>query len=136
MKKLQLLVTLTFSEEIGNNPQTEEQIRINVFDAIKRQADYVGITPDEVNGYIESIQVRPRILGSDWIEVHHEIVAHMSRCEDTNETIQKIMNEQGRGGLWELAEELTDKFMELHNEHLNDGELLVKLSEFLDEELV
>lgn len=55
---------------------------------------------------------------SSWQETHFEVVKEITR-EDENgeyfhESVAEIHLDNGIGGLWELAEELTDKFEKEH----------------------
>jgi len=48
---------------------------------------------------------------SNWIETHHEVVSHLVLTEGFPESkAAKTMQDQGTGGVYELAEALTDKF--------------------------
>lgn len=48
----------------------------------------------------------------DWIETHHEIVAAitLSLHNDEDTAFREVNETQGTGGIWELAEKLTDEF--------------------------
>ena len=47
----------------------------------------------------------------------------------------KVLEAQGRGGLYELAKELTDKFENKYKGKEWDGEFFDTINEFLEEEL-
>jgi hypothetical protein len=49
--------------------------------------------------------------------------------------LEKIESTQGRGGMWEFAEKLTDEFMELYKDFVWDGEFFDKIDEFLNSKL-
>lgn len=47
---------------------------------------------------------------SDYLETHYVISTFIERNQDTVESLEKINNELGRGGLWDLAQQLTTEF--------------------------
>jgi hypothetical protein len=46
---------------------------------------------------------------SDYLETHYEVVAYFYNNQE-NEFLLSVENDKGRGGMWELAEELTNQF--------------------------
>jgi hypothetical protein len=68
-----------------------------------------------------------------WQETHFEIVRYLISTEDIEDTISgKRRVEQGIGGLYEIAEELTDQF---ENSHIGvgwDGDFFDSLDAFLE----
>jgi hypothetical protein len=74
-----------------------------------------------------------------WCETNFEIVKAIT--EDLNKpepfftVLQKRLNEQGTGGLYELAQDLTDKFEEKFKDHIWDGEFFDEIENFIHEEL-
>lgn len=50
-----------------------------------------------------------------WHETHYEIVQHLTQTLDNDESMAYKRQEiQGHGGLYELAQELTDEFEKLY----------------------
>lgn len=49
--------------------------------------------------------------------------------------VKRRYDAQGRGGVWELAEKLTDKFEKLNEDREWNGEYFDELEDFLTEEL-
>lgn len=50
---------------------------------------------------------------TEYLETHFEIVAYLTRREDEARTLSKFTHEvKGVGGMYELAKELTDEFIE------------------------
>lgn len=47
---------------------------------------------------------------SCYLETHYVISSFIDRNEDSIESLEKINNELGRGGLWDLAQQLTTEF--------------------------
>jgi hypothetical protein len=79
-------------------------------------------TPDFPNGF------------QSWMETHYEVVAHITQLTDVEGSIpNKRMEEQGTGGLYELAEELTNQFEELHKGREWDGEFFDEVCRFLEQ---
>jgi hypothetical protein len=68
-----------------------------------------------------------------WMETHHEIVVfiagRLSADEDDCE-IWYRMNEQGTGGIYELAEDWTDEFEIKHKGHVWDEGYFDTIEEF------
>lgn len=76
----------------------------------------------------------------DWIEVHFEVVAKIIQViqidqEHYDTVVHRRHSEQGRGGLYELAEELTDEFQEQYGNHTWDGDFFDVIEDFLNEKL-
>lgn len=74
----------------------------------------------------------------DYLETHFEIVAAIIQQFETVGTSDVVFSRfesRGRGGLWELAEELTDEFQALYKDQEWDGEWLDVLYAFLNEKL-
>jgi hypothetical protein len=76
---------------------------------------------------------------ANWKETYFEIVAAITLDMESGRATDGVCAEraasQGRGGLWELAEELTKKFEVLHKGRIWDGEYYDALDSFLTEEL-
>ena len=77
----------------------------------------------------------------DWQETHFEIVHAITQADmngDSN-TVNRLQEEQGHGGLYELAQELTDKFELMHEGKEwgidNDTQYFDAMEEFLTKEL-
>jgi hypothetical protein len=71
----------------------------------------------------------------NWHETHFEIVkAIVLTPEDAYNKVTNTECMKGTGGLYELAEELTNKFEELHKGREWDGEYFDTLEEFLEQE--
>ncbi len=68
----------------------------------------------------------------NWHETHYFICVHVDQTEELEGTIAYRRREQhGTGGLWELAEELTDEFEKLHEGRAWDGEWMDELEQWL-----
>jgi hypothetical protein len=76
---------------------------------------------------------------TDWIETYFEIVSVIATELNKDITVSKVIQDryfaQGRGGMYELAEELTDKFQKLHGNTEWDGEFFDTIEVFLQTEL-
>lgn len=73
-----------------------------------------------------------------YLETYYEIVDSISFSIDTDKEpskIYEVQQQQGRGGLYELAKELTDKFENLNKGREWDGEFFDEIDEFLNKEL-
>jgi tRNA uridine 5-carbamoylmethylation protein Kti12 len=69
-----------------------------------------------------------------WIETHHEIVSAIAislHLDEPDTMFIKRNEEQGTAGLYELAEELTDKFELLNKDREWDGEFFDEIEEFI-----
>lgn len=79
---------------------------------------------------------------SEYLETYYEIVAFITACEyqqNTSKLIDgmiklksSVEQEKGIGGLYELAEDLTDKFMKQYEDYTFDGDYFEKLEEYFD----
>lgn len=75
---------------------------------------------------------------NSWMETHHEVVEAITlnlSKERYEGEVKRRYDAQGRGGIWELSEELTDKFEKLNKDREWDGDYFDELEEFLTEEL-
>ena len=76
---------------------------------------------------------------ADWIETHFEMVAgiavEMIKEPVLSTVISKRYEDQGRGGMWELAEEMTNKFIEQNKDKVWDGEFFDEIESFIESEL-
>lgn len=115
MKTLNLNLDLTFSGEVSDTGVNE--VIKNVADALKSKIQNDGISPDESDVFTEKIEVKKARTFtngfSSWIETFYEmtqaITMEMSKDNPIG-TVGERHEAQGHGGLYELAEELTDKF--------------------------
>ncbi len=75
---------------------------------------------------------------TSWHETHYEIVQAIT-IEQTKEQPQGLAQErhdaQGHGGLYELAQELTDEFENKNKDREWDGEFFDEIDSFLKEKL-
>lgn len=79
---------------------------------------------------------------SEYLETYYEIVAFITECEHfhfPSNTAKKLLElkhsveiTKGIGGLYELAEDLTDKFMKQYENYTFDGDYFEKLEEYFD----
>ena len=74
---------------------------------------------------------------SSWQETHFMIVEAIVKSESNMGSIANERSEtQGLGGLFELAEDLTNKFeQDLLLESINDGEWTERIEEFITKNL-
>lgn len=81
---------------------------------------------------------------TSWMETHHEIVAaitetlfvgRMEKERQTISVVSKRYSEQGKGGMYELAEELTDEFEKMNEGREWDGEFFDEIEEFINQKL-
>lgn len=71
---------------------------------------------------------------TSWMETHHEVVEHLTLLAYVeNSKVWKRIEEQGRGGLYELAEELTDKFEAENKGKEWDGDYYEAIQDFLND---
>ena len=91
---------------------------------------YAGNTTKYPNGF------------TSWMETHHEVVTEITNALTADELepefknkATRIREEQGTGGIYELAEELTDKFEQLNKGREWDGEFFDEINEFMRIEL-
>ena len=74
-----------------------------------------------------------------WQETHFEVVngitKELRKDVFTSKVIEKRHEEQGTGGMYELAEELTDEFELLNKGRMWDGEFFDEIDEFLKKKL-
>lgn len=67
-----------------------------------------------------------------WQETHFEVVSFISLNRDENFKLEEIVANQGTGGLYELAEQLTDEFEKLNENMEWDGEFFDAIELFLN----
>jgi hypothetical protein len=75
---------------------------------------------------------------TSWHETHFEVVSAISRevfSDCPRGVVSQTIASQGTGGLYELAESLTDKFEGMHKGRSWDGEFFDEMVRFLDAEL-
>ena len=77
---------------------------------------------------------------ASWMETHHEIVSaiaiDLNRCTPWSKRLLEISESQGTGGIYELAEELTDKFEKKYEGKEWDGDFFDVIEVFIDKELL
>lgn len=72
-----------------------------------------------------------------WQETHFEVVSFINNPDNTNSPIiQKVYEENGTGGMYELAENLTNEFEELNKDKKWDGEFFDEIYSFLFDKLI
>lgn len=71
---------------------------------------------------------------TSWSETHYEVVYRIT-MEQSSPRVNKAQSERGHGGLYELAEELTDKFELMTADRDWDGEFFDEIEDFLNKEL-
>lgn len=77
---------------------------------------------------------------ADWQETHFEVVRQLTdilnQDEDTwPDRLCLIATMQGRGGMYELAEDITDEFERANTNREWDGEFYDEISKFIEEKL-
>lgn len=73
---------------------------------------------------------------TDYLEAYFEFSAEIMRLADQGgNKISDLYQEQGRGSMWELAEELTNSFMEQNKDREWDGEFFDEVDSFIDKYL-
>ncbi|HHT9135838.1 MAG TPA: hypothetical protein ACFYEK_01195 [Candidatus Wunengus sp. YC60] len=72
---------------------------------------------------------------TSWTETHHEIVKAISiNPDDAHNKVNDIHATRGTGGIYEFAEELTDKFEKKYKDKIWDGEYFDVIGEFIEKE--
>jgi hypothetical protein len=77
-------------------------------------------------------------IDEDYLETHFEVCARIGaelEYDLFDTVVAKTYAEKGRGGLYELAKELTDEFQEKHKGRVWDGDFFDELEDFLEEKL-
>lgn len=72
---------------------------------------------------------------TSWLETHFEIVAGIQQAlkkKGKNIALQR-QEQQGTGGLYELSEELTDKFETEYENKVWDGEFFEVIEKFIED---
>jgi len=74
---------------------------------------------------------------ASWQETHYEVVQAITieLTADKRGLVAQRHEAQGHGGLYALAEELTDEFEAIHEGHEWDGEFFETIEEWLNEKL-
>jgi len=93
-----------------------------------------GVDIEEITTTI----LKPIKPSPDWIETHHEIVAAItiSLYKDEETTFRQVNETQGTGGIWELAETLTDEFQSIHDGREWDGEFYDEIESFINQKSI
>jgi len=73
-------------------------------------------------------------LDTEFLETFYEIVAAFY-SNPTSRRLQDIEENEGRGGMWEYAQKLTEQFQELHKDREWDGEFYDEIDNFLIDKL-
>lgn len=70
---------------------------------------------------------------TNWHETHYFVSVHISETVDNeNSVANHRLDKDGTGGLWELAQELTDQWEELQKGRQWDGEWMEELEAWLN----
>lgn len=73
---------------------------------------------------------------TSWAETHYEVVCCIQEALTDPESIaSKRMNEQGTGGMWELAQEITDSFEEKYADREWESDWFDTLYPFVNERI-
>lgn len=75
---------------------------------------------------------------TSWRETFFDVVTRITLIIDNelpSKIVHLIMEMEGRGGLYDLAESLTDEFEEIHRGRQWDGEYVETVEMFLDDRL-
>ncbi|MGL5749751.1 MAG: hypothetical protein ACRCXT_04440 [Paraclostridium sp.] len=75
---------------------------------------------------------------TSYLETYYEVVSMIEEFNGydySSERVTMIYESQGRGGLYELAKSLADKFETIHKGRVWDGEFFDTIDKFLEEEL-
>lgn len=75
---------------------------------------------------------------TNWHETHFEVVKAIVvqlQKDDLTGKVQEVYESYGYGGIYELAEDLTDQFESLYEGKNWDGEYLDTIDQFLSEKL-
>ena len=71
----------------------------------------------------------------EWAETHHEIVCTIHAMID-NETmparLEKVLDKEGFGGLYDLGIDLTNEFCNIYENHVWDGDWIDTIIEFIN----
>lgn len=74
----------------------------------------------------------------DWAENHHEIVCTIHAFIDNDvmpSKLEKILDTEGTGGLYDLGINLTNKFCNIYENHVWDGDWIDTIIQFTKFEL-
>jgi hypothetical protein len=77
-------------------------------------------------------------IDEEYLETYFEItmrITHSLADYGQPDFVTKRYDNQGRGGVWELAKELTDEFQEIHKDKEWDGEFFDELDLFWEKKL-
>jgi hypothetical protein len=77
-------------------------------------------------------------MDEEYLETYFEIamrIADSLANYRQPDFVTKRYDNQGRGGVWELAKELTDEFQEIHKDKEWDGEFFDELDLFWEKKL-
>lgn len=72
---------------------------------------------------------------TSWQETHYEVVQAITLIWTQDEPYGIVAQADGHGGLYQLAEELTDAFEQEHEEYEWNGEFFDTIEAWLDEKL-
>lgn len=75
---------------------------------------------------------------ASWQETHYEVVAAIlfdDRHNPEHSAVSVIMERAGTGGLYELAEKLTDEFEKINEGKEWDGDFFDEIDAFMEEKL-
>ena len=69
----------------------------------------------------------------EWAETHYEVIERLQESE--HPAIEQRENERGRGGMWELAFEITQAFVDQHQDRDWNGDWFDTLDAFVPRHL-
>jgi len=75
---------------------------------------------------------------TSYLETHHEVVRVITLHVENgvNSKANDVMENRGTGGLYELAEDLTDRFEHLNVARAWDGEFFDEIEDYLNKTLI
>ncbi len=114
---------------------TEEEVLLILDKTLAEHSDKVlADIPEWFNQFRKTGSKFPNGITS-WIETHHEVVAEITGIALTDASEGEVFTTResyGTGGLYELAESLTDEFETLNAGREWDGEFFDEIDSFLN----
>lgn len=127
------------SEDIPDDEEElQEMIEEYIADvqAIHEQQFSTAIPITKEEYYALTKEKKP--IDSDYLETHFEVVRRLTMEEHIvgkSNLVFNTLEEKGIGGLYELAEDLTNEFQLKNQDRVWDGEFFEEIDKFLDEKL-
>lgn len=120
-------------------PKCEENKKVVILEDFDNRDDEGEGEIVKYNGWFEQLSALALERNTSWIETHHEVVSYITTALNIMDTtvveptvVKHTMEQQGTGGIYELAEKWTNEFELEHAGREWDGEFYDEIEAWLE----